>query len=91
MTRRIDLYDAPAAPAPNSLVPSVNVVVANDAGDILMIRRSDNDTWAVPGGAINLGESLSPYRGRPFERRRKRPGSPARSPAWSAPAPTPGT
>ncbi|MFI6796173.1 NUDIX hydrolase [Streptosporangium canum] len=58
MARRIDFYDAPEAPAPNSLVPSVNVVVTNDAGDILMIRRSDNDNWAVPGGAIDLGESL---------------------------------
>ncbi|MDF5751690.1 NUDIX domain-containing protein [Spongiactinospora sp. TRM90649] len=58
MARRIDFYDDPDAPAPNSLVPSVNVVVTNDAGDLLMIRRSDNDNWAVPGGAIDLGESL---------------------------------
>ncbi|GGK69928.1 NUDIX hydrolase [Planomonospora parontospora subsp. parontospora] len=58
MARRIDFYDDPAAPAPNSLVPSVNVVVTNDADEILMIRRSDNDNWAVPGGAIDLGESL---------------------------------
>jgi 8-oxo-dGTP pyrophosphatase MutT (NUDIX family) len=56
--RRIDFYDDPAAPEANSLVPSVNVVVINDAGDVLMIRRSDNDNWAVPGGAIDLGESL---------------------------------
>ncbi|MEU6429546.1 NUDIX domain-containing protein [Microbispora sp. NPDC046973] len=58
MARRIDYYDDPDAPQANSLVPSVNVVVTNDAGDILMIRRSDNDNWAVPGGAIDLGESL---------------------------------
>ena len=58
MSRRIDYYDDPAAPRANSLVPSVNVVVANEAGEILMIRRSDNDNWAVPGGAIDLGESM---------------------------------
>ena len=58
MSRRIDYYDDPAAPEANSLVPSVNVVVVNDAGDVLMIRRSDNDNWAVPGGAIDLGESM---------------------------------
>jgi ADP-ribose pyrophosphatase YjhB (NUDIX family) len=58
VSRRIDYYDDPAAPAANSLVPSVNVVVVNDAGDVLMIRRSDNDNWAVPGGAIDLGESM---------------------------------
>jgi ADP-ribose pyrophosphatase YjhB (NUDIX family) len=56
--RRIDYYDDPSAPKANSLVPSVNVVVVNDAGDILMIRRTDNDNWAVPGGAIDLGESV---------------------------------
>jgi ADP-ribose pyrophosphatase YjhB (NUDIX family) len=57
--RRIDYYDDPSAPKANSLVPSVNVVVVNDAGDILMIRRTDNDNWAVPGGAIDLGESVA--------------------------------
>ena len=58
MARRIDYYDDPSAPAANSLVPSVNVVVVNNAGEILLIRRSDNDNWAVPGGAIDLGESV---------------------------------
>ena len=24
-----------------------------------MIRRSDNDNWALPGGAVDLGESLT--------------------------------
>ncbi|WP_395110276.1 NUDIX hydrolase [Actinomadura sp. SCN-SB] len=59
MARRIDYYDDPNAPKANSLVPSVNVVVENDNGEILMIRRTDNDNWAVPGGAIDLGESVS--------------------------------
>jgi ADP-ribose pyrophosphatase YjhB (NUDIX family) len=59
VSRRIDYYDDPSAPQANSLVPSVNVVVVDNAGQILMIRRSDNDNWAVPGGAIDLGESLT--------------------------------
>lgn len=59
MARRIDYYDDPSAPKANSLVPSVNVVVVNDRGELLMIRRSDNNNWAVPGGAIDLGESVS--------------------------------
>jgi ADP-ribose pyrophosphatase YjhB (NUDIX family) len=59
VSRRVDYYDDPAAPEANSLVPSVNVVVVNDAGDVLLIRRSDNDNWAVPGGAIDLGESMA--------------------------------
>ena len=59
MARRIDYYDDPDAPKANSMVPSVNVVVTNDQGQILLIRRSDNDNWAVPGGAIDLGESMT--------------------------------
>ncbi len=58
VARRIDYYDDPAAPEANSLVPSVNVVVTNAAGEVLLIQRSDNDNWAVPGGAIDLGESM---------------------------------
>jgi ADP-ribose pyrophosphatase YjhB (NUDIX family) len=58
MARRIDYYDDPDAPAANSIVPSANVAVINGAGEILLIRRSDNDNWALPGGAVDLGESL---------------------------------
>jgi ADP-ribose pyrophosphatase YjhB (NUDIX family) len=58
MSRRIDYFDDPGAPPANSLVPSVNVVVVNDAGHILLIHRTDNDNWALPGGAMDLGESL---------------------------------
>jgi len=57
--QRIDYYDDPEAPRANSLVPSVNVVVANDAGEILLICRTDNGNWALPGGAIDLGESVA--------------------------------
>jgi len=57
--RRIDFYDDPDAPAADSIVPSVNVAVTNEADEILLIRRSDNDNWALPGGAVDLGESLT--------------------------------
>ena len=49
----------PGRPARNSIVPSVNVAVTNDAGELLLIRRSDNENWAMPGGAVDLGESLA--------------------------------
>jgi ADP-ribose pyrophosphatase YjhB (NUDIX family) len=58
MGRRIDFYDDPQAPKANSVVPSANVIVVNDDGAILLIRRSDNDNWALPGGGMDLGESL---------------------------------
>ncbi|MGH3358983.1 MAG: NUDIX hydrolase [Nocardioidaceae bacterium] len=56
--KRIDHLDDPAAPPANSMVPSVNVVVTSDDGEILLIQRSDNGNWALPGGAIDLGESI---------------------------------
>jgi len=59
ISQRIDFYDDPEAPAANSLVPSVNVIVVNVEGAILLIRRTDNGNWAVPGGAIDLGESVA--------------------------------
>jgi 8-oxo-dGTP pyrophosphatase MutT (NUDIX family) len=59
MARRIDYHNDPNAPKATSLVPSVNIVVVNDAGQILLIKRSDNDNWALPGGAIDLGESMT--------------------------------
>src|ERR1017187_183894 len=59
MGRRLDFHDDPDAPQAGSIVPSVNVAVTNDAGEILLIRRSDNGNWALPGGAVDLGESLA--------------------------------
>lgn len=34
------------------------MIVVNAWGEILMIRRTDNDNWAVPGGGMDLGESI---------------------------------
>jgi len=59
MPRRIDFHHDPGAPTANSIVPSVNVAVTNEAGEVLLIRRSDNDNWALPGGAVDIGESLT--------------------------------
>lgn len=58
MARRIDYHHDPDAPPANSMVPSVNVVVADEGGRILLICRTDNGNWALPGGAVDLGESV---------------------------------
>jgi 8-oxo-dGTP pyrophosphatase MutT (NUDIX family) len=34
-------------------------VVVRDAGEILLICRTNNGNWALPGGAIDLGESVA--------------------------------
>ncbi|MGH3281905.1 MAG: NUDIX hydrolase [Trebonia sp.] len=59
MPRRIDYYDDPAAPEPNSLVPAVVAVVAREDGAVLLIRRTDNGNWALPGGAMEMNESVA--------------------------------
>jgi ADP-ribose pyrophosphatase YjhB (NUDIX family) len=58
MTRRLDFHDNPHAPQAQRIVPSVNVVVTNAEGKILLIRRTDNGNWALPGGGVDIGESL---------------------------------
>jgi 8-oxo-dGTP pyrophosphatase MutT (NUDIX family) len=59
VSRKIDYHDDPAAPEPNSLVPAVSVVVTREDGAILLIRRTDNGNWALPGGAIEMSESVA--------------------------------
>jgi ADP-ribose pyrophosphatase YjhB (NUDIX family) len=59
MGQRIDYLDDPDAPAANSLVPSVNVGVIDESGAVLLIHRTDNDNWALPGGAMDIGETIA--------------------------------
>ncbi len=48
----------PQAPTPTSLVPAVSAVVTDQEGRLLLQRRADNKLWSVPGGAVELGESV---------------------------------
>lgn len=56
---RIDYIDDPNAPKANSVVPSVVAIVENDSGEILLIHKTDNDLWALPGGGHDVGESIA--------------------------------
>ncbi|MFB6678052.1 NUDIX hydrolase [Streptomyces sp. NPDC056390] len=55
---RIDYFRDPKAPAANSVVPSVTAVVRNAQGSILLIHKTDNGLWALPGGGHDVGESI---------------------------------
>jgi 8-oxo-dGTP pyrophosphatase MutT (NUDIX family) len=55
---RRDYYNDPGAPKPNRIVPAVTAAVRDERGRILMIHRTDNDRWALPGGALELGETV---------------------------------
>ena len=48
----------PDAPKANSVVPSTTAVVTDAEGRILLVHRVDNGLWALPGGGMELGESI---------------------------------
>lgn len=56
---RTDHYRDPDAPTPNSIVIAVSTFVLDDAGRLLMIRRTDNNLYALPGGRHELGETMT--------------------------------
>lgn len=56
---RTDYLDDPDAPKPNSIVIALSAFVRDDAGRLLMIRRTDNDKHAIPGGRHELGETMT--------------------------------
>ncbi|WP_433759400.1 NUDIX domain-containing protein [Nocardia sp. CA-135398] len=58
MSRRRDYYRDPNAPKANSLVPGGSALVADERGAILMQRRSDSGNWSLPGGVMEIGETL---------------------------------
>lgn len=59
MGRRIDYIDDPDAPRANSVVPSVVAIVRDARGRVLLIHKTDNDLWALPGGGHEIGEFIA--------------------------------
>ena len=55
---RIEHFNDPDAPPANSLVPAASAVVVDPEGRILLHRRDDNALWTIPGGAMEVGESI---------------------------------
>ncbi|MET7766801.1 NUDIX domain-containing protein [Streptomyces sp. NPDC005393] len=55
---RTEYYGDPDAPEPNSLVVAASAVVTDETGRILLQRRRDNDLWALPGGGMEMTDSL---------------------------------
>lgn len=58
MSRRRDYYRDSRAPKANSLVPGGSALVTDEAGRILMQRRADSGNWALPGGVMDIGETI---------------------------------
>ena len=55
---RTEFYDDPHAPKPNSLVVAASAVVTDDSGRVLLQRRTDNGLWSLPGGGMEMDDSL---------------------------------
>lgn len=52
-------YKDPQAPKPNQpIIPSVHGIIINDSHEILLHKREDSLIWAIPGGKIELDESI---------------------------------
>jgi 8-oxo-dGTP pyrophosphatase MutT (NUDIX family) len=55
---KLDYFHDPAAPVANTIVVAASAFVQDGAGRVLVIQRSDNSLWAIPGGAQDVGESI---------------------------------
>lgn len=40
------------------ITPGPRAVIVDEAGDVLLVRRTDDDTWVMPAGGLELGESI---------------------------------
>lgn len=56
---RTDYYRDPNAPRANSLVPGASAIVTDKKGSLLLHRRSDSKLWALPGGVMDIGETIA--------------------------------
>lgn len=58
-TVRTDYYYCEDAPAANSIKPAAAVAILNNKNELLMLHRKDNKKWTMPGGTLELGESMT--------------------------------
>ncbi|MEU8337911.1 NUDIX hydrolase [Micromonospora tulbaghiae] len=56
---RTEHFNEPNAPKPNSIVVAVTVFVQDESGRVLLIQRTDNGLWALPGGGQDFGEYIA--------------------------------
>lgn len=56
---RIEHINNPDAPRPNRIVPATTVFTQDADERVLLIQRSDNGLWALPGGGQDFGESIT--------------------------------
>jgi len=57
--RRTDYWDDPHAPKPTSRKPSASVVLRNNRGELLLLRRAGSGLWTIPTGAMKKNETVT--------------------------------
>jgi 8-oxo-dGTP pyrophosphatase MutT (NUDIX family) len=58
VVRLHEFYRDRAAPVAQDVLPAAFAAVRNPAGQILLVQRLDDHNWELPGGRIEVGESV---------------------------------
>ena len=56
-----NLFDNTGAPVtrmPDSVRAATNAIIFNENGEVLLQKRADNGWWGLPGGGVDIGESV---------------------------------
>jgi 8-oxo-dGTP pyrophosphatase MutT (NUDIX family) len=56
---RVDHYHELNAPRANTIKVAVSAFVLDEQARLLMIRRTDNDLYSIPGGGQEVGETVA--------------------------------
>ena len=59
VVRLREYYQDPSAPRAHDLLPAAFAAVRNATGEVLLVRRIDDGIWELPGGGIEVGETIS--------------------------------
>ncbi|SDZ36209.1 NUDIX domain-containing protein [Thermoactinomyces sp. DSM 45892] len=55
---RTDYYHESNSPRANLIVPAASAIVVNNKGKLLLHKRKDNQLWSLPGGVMEIGETI---------------------------------
>ena len=59
VVRLREYYRDANAPRAHDVLPAAFAAVRNSSGELLLVRRIDDGNWELPGGRIEVGESVS--------------------------------
>lgn len=53
-----DSMGRPLDKMPDQICPGTNAVLINESNQVLLHKRSDNGAWGLPGGRMEIGETV---------------------------------